>query len=192
MKTTTYFRRIDTPLGPMLLVAADNALKVIDFEDARGAPKIAADWREDSGHPPLSLLRVVAAQLAEYFAGERAVFDLPLAPEGTPFQQAVWTAIAEVPAGATITYRELALRAGHPGSIRAAGAATGRNSLAIVIPCHRIIGSDGSLTGYAGGLDRKRALLALEAKLAPRPLLALEARVSAQPQRADAAPPRAA
>ncbi len=152
-------------------------------------PKIAADWCADAGRP---VLRAAAAQLAEYFAGERAVFDLPLAPEGTPFQQAVWTAIAEVPAGATITYRELALRAGHPGSIRAAGAATGRNSLAIVIPCHRIIGSDGSLTGYAGGLDRKRALLALEAKFAPRPLLALDGSVAARSSRAERASPRAA
>lgn len=189
MNTTTYFSRIDGPLGPMLLVAADNALTVIDFEDARGVPKIAADWRADAGRP---LLRAAAAQLAEYFAGERPAFDLPLGPEGTPFQQAVWTAICEVPAGATITYRELALRAGHPGSIRAAGTATGRNPLAIVIPCHRIIGSDGSLTGYAGGLDRKRALLALEAKFAPRPLLALEAGISLRPPRAAPAPSRCA
>ena len=169
MKTTTYFQRIAGPLGPMLLAADDVALKVVDFDDARSVPRIAPDWRADASHP---LLRAAERQLAEYFAGERAVFDLPQAPEGTPFQQTVWAAIRTVPAGATITYRELALRAGRPGSIRAAGAATGRNPLAIVIPCHRIIGSDGSLTGYAGGLERKRALLSLEAKLAARPLLA--------------------
>ncbi len=90
------------------------------------------------------------------------MFDLPLSPSGTPFQHAVWKAIATVPAGETISYTELARRAGHPGSFRAVGAATGRNPLAIVVPCHRIVGADGSLTGYAGGLARKRTLLALE------------------------------
>jgi methylated-DNA-[protein]-cysteine S-methyltransferase len=91
------------------------------------------------------------------------VFDVAMAPEGTPFQRAVWKAISSVPFGETITYGELARRAGSPGSVRAAGAATGRNPLTIVVPCHRIVGSTGSLTGYAGGLDRKRALLAMEA-----------------------------
>ena len=99
-------------------------------------------------------------------AGARKVFDLPLAPSGTPFQRVVWDAISTVPAGVTISYAELARRAGHPGSARAAGAATGRNPIAIVVPCHRIVGADGSLTGYAGGLDRKRALLALEQDVA--------------------------
>jgi methylated-DNA-[protein]-cysteine S-methyltransferase len=89
---------------------------------------------------------------------------LPLAPSGTPFQHAVWRAIATVPVGATISYAQLAQRAGHPGSARAVGAATGRNPLAIVVPCHRIIGTDGSLTGYASGLERKRALLEMEQK----------------------------
>jgi methylated-DNA-[protein]-cysteine S-methyltransferase len=101
-------------------------------------------------------------QLAEYFAGQRTRFTLPLAPAGTPFQRAVWSGIATVPAGATISYSELALRAGHPGCVRAAGAATGRNPWSIVIPCHRIVGADGALVGYAGGLERKRSLLALE------------------------------
>ena len=101
-------------------------------------------------------------QIDEYFAGSRERFDVPLAPAGTSFQRAVWNAIAEVPHGATRTYANLAERVGHPGSARAAGAATGRNPLSIIVPCHRIVGSDGSLTGYAGGLDRKRHLLALE------------------------------
>ena len=109
-----------------------------------------------------------AAQLDQYFAGSRKRFELLLGPNGTPFQRAVWNAIAQVPWGETLTYAELASRAGRPGSARAAGAATGRNPLSIIVPCHRIVGSDGSLTGYAGGLDRKQKLLALE-----RPLFAL-------------------
>jgi len=100
--------------------------------------------------------------LAEYFGGERKRFETSLAPEGTPFQRSVWKAISTVDFGQTITYRELARRAGLPRSVRAAGAATGRNPITIIVPCHRIVGSNGSLTGYAGGLDRKRALLALE------------------------------
>jgi methylated-DNA-[protein]-cysteine S-methyltransferase len=100
--------------------------------------------------------------LAEYFAGKRRRFEVPLAPDGTQFQRAVWQAISKVGFGETISYGELARRAGHPGSARAAGAATGRNPIGIIVPCHRVMGSDGSLTGYAGGLARKRALLELE------------------------------
>ena len=118
-------------------------------------------------------LRAAHSQLDQYFAGSRKRFELPLAPDGTSFQRAVWNAIAQVPWGETLTYAELASRAGRPGSARAAGAATGRNPLSIIVPCHRIIGSDGSLTGYAGGLDRKQKLLALE-----RPLFALERRAA--------------
>ena len=159
MNTITYCHRIGGPLGSMLLLAAGDRLTVIDFDDSRNAPLQSADWRAGAHH---SLLRAAETQLAEYFAGERAVFDLPLAPTGTPFQQSVWTAIRTVPAGATISYRELAIRAGRPGSSRAAGTATGRNPLAIVIPCHRIIGRDGNLTGYRWGVPRKRALLEKE------------------------------
>ena len=101
-------------------------------------------------------------ELAEYFGGGRTRFETPLAPAGTPFQHAVWKAISAVGFGATITYGELAQQAGCPGSARAAGAATGRNPLTLFVPCHRIVGASGSLTGYAGGLERKRALLALE------------------------------
>ncbi|HEX8083463.1 MAG TPA: methylated-DNA--[protein]-cysteine S-methyltransferase [Solirubrobacteraceae bacterium] len=101
-------------------------------------------------------------QLDEYFAGERRAFDFPLAPAGTPWQQAVWRALLEIPYGATITYTELAARAGRPGAARAAGAANGRNPIAILIPCHRVIGTGGGLTGYAGGVGAKAWLLALE------------------------------
>ena len=121
-----------------------------------------ADWAED---PHSSPLKECAEQLADYFAGTRQRFDLPVAPRGTPFQERVWREIARVPFGQTITYSELASRAGAPGSARAAGAATGRNPIAIVVPCHRIVGTDGSLTGYAGGLERKRKLLEIEGVL---------------------------
>jgi methylated-DNA-[protein]-cysteine S-methyltransferase len=150
-----------TPLGTMLLVARGEALTRIDFDEARHRPVIGADWRR-APHDPV--LRAARTQLEEYFAGRRRRFELPLAPLGTAFQRAVWAAIGAVPFGATIAYRELAARVGRPDSARAAGAATGRNPWAIVVPCHRIVGADGALTGYAGGLERKRALLALEAR----------------------------
>ena len=105
-----------------------------------------------------------SASWREYFAGKRTRFSVTLAPHGTPFQRSVWKAISSVGFGKTITYAELARRAGRPGSARAAGAATGRNPIGIIVPCHRIVGSNGSLTGYAGGLAKKRALLALEAR----------------------------
>ena len=101
-------------------------------------------------------------QLDEYFSGARREFDFPLAPAGTPWQQAVWRALLEIPYGETITYTELAVRAGRPAAVRAAGAANGRNPIAVLIPCHRVIGRGGGLTGYAGGVDAKAWLLALE------------------------------
>jgi len=163
MNTTFRFERMDGPLGPMLLLAVDDALAGIHFDGQRHHPIVGADSRHDPGHPAL---RAAKAQLAEYFAGTRTAFALPLAPVGTPFQRAVWTAIRAVGYGETITYGELAARTGSPRAIRAAGAATGRNPWGIVVPCHRIVGADGALTGYAGGLERKRALLALEARRA--------------------------
>ena len=115
--------------------------------------------KRDAGHAPLKQAK---HELLEYFAGRRKRFNVALAPEGTAFQRSVWRAIAAVGFGETISYGELARRAGHRGSARAAGAATGRNPIGIIVPCHRIMGADGSLTGYAGGLQRKRALLELE------------------------------
>ena len=117
------------------------------------------EWRRDRHHAPLSQAKL---ELTEYTSGERKRFETPLAPEGTPFQRSIWSAISTVAFGTTITYAELAARAGFPGSARAAGAATGRNPLTILVPCHRIVGSTGALTGYAGGLARKRALLSFE------------------------------
>jgi methylated-DNA-[protein]-cysteine S-methyltransferase len=152
----------ESPFGRMLIVAADTRLCGVYFEGQKHQAKIATQWRRDPHHAPLQQAK---RELAEYFAGRRRRFEIAVAPEGTPFQLAVWHAIAAVDFGATITYSELARRAGAPGSVRAAGAATGRNPLTIIVPCHRIVGSDGSLTGYAGGLERKRALLALESAI---------------------------
>ena len=155
----TSYLRFDTPLGPMVAIAAGDALASVDFTDARYARSIGAGWREDPRSP---LLTACARQLADYFAGRRHAFDLPLAAGGTPFQRRVWDEIARIPYGETVSYAELARRAGAPGAARAAGAATGRNPLAIVVPCHRVVGTRGALTGYAGGMDRKARLLALE------------------------------
>ncbi len=141
------------PLGPLRLVGDGAALTAIEFH-ARG--------RATAGRPDDPVLREAAAQLAAYFAGRLRVFDLPLAPHGTPFRRAVWAALQGVPWGATASYGEIARRIGRPRAVRAVGAANGANPLPIVIPCHRIVGADGSLTGYAGGLPLKARLLALE------------------------------
>lgn len=158
----TRFARITTPLGPMFATASDDAITGIYFEGARHAPEISPQWREDPGHGPLA---ECARQLAAYFRGERRGFELPLAPRGTPFQQRVWREIARIPYGGTITYAQLAARSGAPGAARAAGAATGRNPLTLVVPCHRVIGTAGGLTGYAGGVERKTRLLEEEGAL---------------------------
>jgi len=153
------YELFETPFGRMLLVASERGLRGVYFERQKHRPARGGDWKRDPRNPHLQRAK---RQLAEYFAGERTRFDLALDPGGTGFQKAVWQAISAVGYGETISYRELARRAGVPGSARAAGAATGRNPVGIIVPCHRIVGSDGSLTGYAGGLARKRALLALE------------------------------
>ena len=158
----TRFARYESPLGPMFATAEDDGITHIEFVGAKYAPEARAEWIEDPEAPDLA---ACGTQLAEYFAGKRTEFDLPLAPQGSEFQQRVWREIARVPYGRTISYAELAQRAGAPGQARAAGAATGRNPVSLVIPCHRIVGSDGSLTGYAGGLERKRGLLELEGVL---------------------------
>ena len=159
MRTTIGYSTFASPLGDMLLVASGEALRGIYFFGQKYEPQPDEAWRDESRRP---VLRAASNQLSEYFRGLRPQFDLTLAPSGTPFQQAVWSAIAAVPWGVTISYTDLARRIGRPESVRAVGAATGRNPLSIVVPCHRIVGAGGALTGYAGGLDRKRALLALE------------------------------
>jgi methylated-DNA-[protein]-cysteine S-methyltransferase len=159
MKTAIYFDRMPSPLGDMVLASDGDALSGAWFDGQRHQPGVGPGWQR---RPDLPLLRRAAAELAAYFAGERIEFDLPLEPAGTPFQRDIWRAIAGVRYGETLAYRQLAARAGRPASVRAAGAATGRNPLSIIIPCHRVVGANGALTGYAGGLARKRALLALE------------------------------
>ncbi len=154
-----YYDLFESPHGQMLLVADGEGLAGVYFDGQKYLPQIGSEWRRDARHAPLHQAK---RELAEYFGGARERFETALAPKGTPFQRSVWKAISTVGFGATITYGELACRAGCPGSARAAGAATGRNPLTIIVPCHRIVGADRSLTGYAGGLDRKRALLALE------------------------------
>lgn len=154
-----YYDFYESPHGRMLLVAAGDAITGVYFDGQKYHPQIAAEWQREPRHAPL---RLAKRELAEYFGGERKEFATPLQPEGTQFQHAVWKGIAAVKYGDTITYGELAQRAGYAGHARAAGAATGRNPLTIMVPCHRIVGSTGSLTGYAGGLERKRSLLALE------------------------------
>ena len=154
-----YYTRCDSPVGTLLLTADEEALTGIHFSGGRRAQTVGADWKEKPGHP---VLRKVVRQLDEYFAGKRKTFDLPLAPDGTPFQRAVWKALRAIPYGKTQSYGDIARRIGRPKAVRAVGAANGANPISIVVPCHRVIGADGSLTGYGGGLPRKRRLLALE------------------------------
>ena len=164
MKSVMWFDHFVSPLGGLLLGSDGEALTGAWFDGQRYHPSMGAEWQRRSDLP---ILQSAARELAEYFAGERTEFELALAPSGTSFQRSVWRAIASVPYGETIAYRDLAERVGQPRAVRAAGAATGRNPWSIIIPCHRIVGADGALTGYAGGIERKRALLALEgAKLA--------------------------
>ena len=155
----TRYARIATPQGTLLATARDGALTGLYFENQKYFPAPDPGWIED---PQASPLPECARQVREYFEGTRTAFELPLAPEGTDFQRRVWNEIARIPFGETITYSELATRAKAPGSARAAGAATGRNPISIVVPCHRVVGTDGSLTGYAGGLHRKTRLLEME------------------------------
>src|SRR5215204_5959113 len=147
MSSTIGYCTIASPLGDMLLVAQDEALCGVYFSGQKYFPAMRPGWRHDPHRP---VLRTAAIQIADYFAGARTRFDVPRAAAGTPFQRAIWDAIAAVSWGSTATYSELAARAGHSGSARAAGAATGRNPLSLVVPCHRIVGTDGALTGYAG------------------------------------------
>lgn len=149
---------IDTPLGRMLVARTADGLAGLWFDGQRHHPgTLAAPERPDD-----PLLRRAAAQLQAYFAGDAGSFDVPLDLHGTPFQRAVWQALLRIPAGATRSYGEIARELGAPRAVRAVGAAVGRNPVSVVVPCHRVLGHDGSLTGYAGGVPRKRALLALE------------------------------
>ena len=156
MTASHWHRCIPSALGPLRIVTEGRSLVALAFDgvavEAQAVPAGAT-----------AVLDRVESQVREWFEGKRTSFDLPLAPSGTPFQQRVWEALLAVPYGTTASYADIARRIGQPAAVRAVGAANGRNPIAIVIPCHRVIGADGTLTGYAGGLARKQALLALEA-----------------------------
>lgn len=157
------FNHTDSPLGPLLLAATPLGLAGAWFVHGQRDTPDPASWTENPDHP---VLREAAAQLADYFAGQRQQFALPLdLRHGTVFQQAVWQALLSIPFGQTCRYGTVAGRVGRPTAVRALGAAVGRNPISIIVPCHRVIGADGSLTGYASGLDRKTALLRLEGVL---------------------------
>lgn len=162
MTTTTSETRIDSPLGPLRLLADDRGLRGIYMQRHQGEPLASGSTDTPDDHP---ILAIAATQLREYFAGDRRVFDLPLAAEGTEFQQRVWQALMALEFGQTCSYGALARAIGQPSASRAVGAANGRNPLSIVVPCHRVIGADGSLTGYGGGEANKRWLLEHEARL---------------------------
>ncbi len=155
------YRYVDTPIGALLIAGDGTAIVETYFAGAK--PK--ADWIRDD-----DALREAADQLHAYFSGERNTFDLPLAPRGTEFQQVVWHALLAIPYGQTTTYSTIAQRIGKPAAVRAVGAANGANPIPIIIPCHRVIGASGSLTGFGGGIDVKRQLLALEARVAGQTL----------------------
>lgn len=147
------------PLGPMIIAATTRGVAGIWFEGQKHMPDHSS-WPEQPGHP---ILKQAIDQLQDYFAGLRDAFDLPLDLQcGTAFQQSVWRALLAIPHGGTISYGKLGQHIGRAAAVRAVGAAVGRNPLSVVVPCHRVVGADGSLTGYAGGLERKTALLRLE------------------------------
>ena len=153
----TYSMQLETPIGPLTISATKKAVTAIRF-----GTQVPEGSTPCTGAEATPLLRKVAEEIGDYFAGSRRKFTLPLAPEGTPFQQKVWEALRTIPYGETRTYKQIAIQIGHNQSFRAVGMASNRNPIAIVVPCHRVIGYDGKLTGYAGGLDIKGRLLELE------------------------------
>jgi methylated-DNA-[protein]-cysteine S-methyltransferase len=165
---STVQARTDTPLGTVRLAASPTGLCGLWFDGQRHLPAPLNGplaWHEAPEHP---VLRQATEQLRQYLCGERQHFDLPLdLTGGTPFQQAVWQALQRIPIGHTMSYAALGLQIGRPTAVRAVGNAVGRNPLSVVVPCHRVLGLDGSLTGYAGGLERKAVLLRLEGALPP-------------------------
>ncbi len=160
---TTYYHYLSTPIGELLLAGEGEALSLLGFPSGSMARRHEADWKKDAAP-----FREVCFQLGQYFAGELREFDLPLAPQGTVFQQQVWSTLQEIPYGETWSYGQLATHIGRPKASRAVGAANGLNPIPVIIPCHRVIGANGKLTGFGGGLPTKRHLLALESdQLAP-------------------------
>ena len=159
----TCWSEVASPIGALLLVGDGGVLSGVYMERHRHGPEpeVRSSQRDDAA------LSASREQLEAYFAGQLTRFDLPLAPQGTEFQQRVWTALRDIPYGETISYAELARRIGKPQAVRAVGGANGRNPISIIVPCHRVIGSDGALTGFGGGIERKRWLLRHEASHIP-------------------------
>jgi len=155
----TYYSWFESPVGVLLLAGSEAGLKLVRFSARTRTRSVDADWHQDS-----AVFTDVVDQLKSYFAGERKAFDLPLVLEGTTFQKRVWTALQNIPYGETVSYKVLAERVGSPKAVRAVGAANGANPIPIIIPCHRVIGNDGSLTGFGGGLPLKKRLLELESR----------------------------
>ncbi len=154
--------RVSSPLGPVVIAVTDQGLAGVWFDGQKHLPNMIG-WRVDDAHP---LIVRAGEQLTRYFHGDTPSFDMPLdLSGGTSFQQAVWKALLAIPRGATRSYGAISADIGNPAAVRAVGAAVGRNPVSVIVPCHRVLGSDGSLTGYAGGLDRKIALLQLEGVL---------------------------
>jgi len=162
--TTRWHTTIASPIGDLLLVSDGTALRALGMQAGPRPLEFDSAWKPDNGP-----FEEVVAQLDQYFAGERTAFDVPLVLDGTAFQRRVWGALQEIPYGTTISYGELAARIGQPRASRAVGLANGRNPVSVIVPCHRVIGADGTLTGYGGGLERKQRLLGLEAGVAGPP-----------------------
>jgi len=160
---STFYTIMPSPVGDLTLTSDGNALTAVYFDAPKYGPASTDGWIRDD--PALADVR---RQLEEYFRGERTEFDLALAPEGTEFQRTVWRALTDIPFATTTSYGAIASRIGKPSASRAVGAANGRNPISIVVPCHRVVGSAGDLTGYGGGLDRKRWLLDHEAVVLSR------------------------
>lgn len=168
MEQSLSYTYIESPAGRLLLAGDNEGLHCLYFQEGRGEPyRPPASWHQDA-RPFVDVTR----QLQEYFTGTRRQFELPLKPEGTPFQLTVWRELQEIPYGKTISYGELARRIGNPSASRAVGLANGSNPISIIIPCHRVIGSNGKLTGYGGGLPNKQMLLNMERENAPGDLWA--------------------
>jgi methylated-DNA-[protein]-cysteine S-methyltransferase len=157
MNPPRYFTEIPSPIGRLQLRSSGDALTALYMEDHKHELARPADAKSDAAP-----FRAAIAQLEEYFAGERREFSLPLAAEGTDFQREVWRGLAAIPYGVTLSYGQLASAIGRPRAVRAVGLANGRNPISIIVPCHRVIGANGTLTGYGGGVERKRFLLDLE------------------------------
>ena len=158
---TTFYCLHPSPVGPLLLMSDGECLTGLHTENDKYKPRLQPAWVQDAAAAPFAAAR---RELDEYFEGRRHEFTLRLMPAGTAFQLRVWDRLCAIPYGETISYAELARRVGNPNASRAVGMANSRNPISIIVPCHRVIGSDSSLTGYAGGLDRKRALLEHEAR----------------------------